>query len=253
MKKTVLGFLLVCSFGLAACTKTDETRKSAATASTSEQQKAKVTVAAEKKEKIEAAQREKIDKKIIAFADQKRKEADKALTIAEQNTTEENYSKAEKAVDAFPGANIEFINRLDALKQTLKGVNQQQASANTQSQQNNSQSSSSDMPPHWTEGEAAWEQAKKEGWTAEDWERAVYESEHEKYVLEPGDPGYVAPPDDEDGDEEPEDIYDGKSEEELDKMRQEADEWQDNFEAEQGRKATSGEIQGHWAEMNGWE
>ncbi|GEQ48914.1 DUF5067 domain-containing protein [Tetragenococcus koreensis] len=44
-----------------------------------------------------------------------------------------------------------------------------------------------------------------------------------------------------------------EDEEKLEGMREEADQWQEAFEAEQGRKATSGEIQSHWAELQGWE
>ena len=41
-----------------------------------------------------------------------------------------------------------------------------------------------------------------------------------------------------------------ENEEKLEEMREETDQWQEEFEAEQGRKATSGEIQSHWAELN---
>lgn len=47
-----------------------------------------------------------------------------------------------------------------------------------------SQVSVSDMPPSWREGEAEWEKAKSEGWTAEDWEAAVKASKNETYVIE---------------------------------------------------------------------
>lgn len=127
-------------------------------------------------------------------------------------------------------------------------------SINEGSESNQAQESSSDMPPSWTEGEQAWEEAKAEGWTAEGWENAVYESENETYVIEPDDPNYIPPEGEEEiYDDEAEDIYDGKSEEELEADREEADQWQEEFEAEQGRAATSGEIQGHWAELQGWE
>lgn len=44
----------------------------------------------------------------------------------------------------------------------------------------------SDMPASWQEGEAEWEKAKAEGWTAEDWEEAVRASENETYVVGSG-------------------------------------------------------------------
>lgn len=44
----------------------------------------------------------------------------------------------------------------------------------------------SDMPASWQEGEAEWEKAKAEGWTAEGWEEAVRASENETYVVGSG-------------------------------------------------------------------
>lgn len=82
---------------------------------------------------------------------------------------------------------------------------------------------------------------------AYDYANAPYIDEDAEEELEDGE--YY----DYEGEDDFEDPYDGKSEEELEADRKEADQWQEEFEAEQGRAATSGEIQGHWAELQGWE
>lgn len=55
---------------------------------------------------------------------------------------------------------------------------------NTEESSTPEQSIVSDMPASWTEGEVEWEKAKEQGWTAEDWEAAVYASKNETYVVE---------------------------------------------------------------------
>lgn len=48
----------------------------------------------------------------------------------------------------------------------------------------------SDMPPSWYGTAEEWEQAKLQGWTAEDYEAQIKASENESGPLQPGDPNY---------------------------------------------------------------
>ena len=135
--------------------------------------------------------------------------------------------------------NLENLEKVPEPKQDTEDEEEIQEEENQEDAQAYSEEVS-DMPTSWYGSVEEWEEAKSQGWTAEDYEAQVRASENESGPIQPGDPNYVDPSFYELSDEEQQAV-------------DEADQFRQDFVNENGREPTSGEIQSAWLKEQGLE
>ncbi|MDT2668149.1 hypothetical protein [Enterococcus dongliensis] len=239
MKKLSIALLVCSALLLSACSNskkaesTDTTSKQETkTSSTDELKKKEAAKANKRAEEAEKKKQEEISKKVL--------EADTAMKNAEANPTNETLATAKTAIEAIPGGNADLQKRLETATANLEAIKQQ--AAQIQQQPTNSDPNFIDADGNGFDDRSPMNDDSTRAQAAAQ-ESAAQTRYWEAYNngASPGDALAYA-----DGRS---DNYNQQQNDAVDQLNQ----YRSDFQAQNGREPTSGEIQSQWLKEQGLE
>lgn len=242
--------LLVCStLLLSACS---NEKKSTTTASTSDKQET-VNSSSKEKAKKEASEKKKAEeaeKKKQEEISKKVTEADTAMKAAEANLNDETIFNAKTAIEAIPGGNNELQKRLETATANLNAIKQQAAQPQQQtSVQAQQQAQADTQVQNDADGNGIPDESPYNNTTPEERAKgAQMEADAQTRYWEAYNNGASA--------DDALAYADGRSDSYTQQQNDAAaqlDQYRANFQAENGREPTSGEIQSQWLQQQGLE
>ncbi|MGP5428259.1 hypothetical protein ACTXNW_02245 [Enterococcus malodoratus] len=242
--------LLVCSTLLFSACSRDKNAES--TDSTSKQEiKSSSTNDSKKKEAVEAKKRaEEAEKKKQEEISKKVTEADTAMKAAEANLNDETIFNAKTAIEAIPGGNNELQKRLETATANLNAIKQQAAQPQQQtSVQAQQQAQADTQVQNDADGNGIPDDSPYNNTTPEERAKgAQMEADAQTRYWEAYNNGASAV--------DALAYADGRSDSYTQQQNDAAaqlDQYRANFQAENGREPTSGEIQSQWLQQQGLE
>lgn len=223
--------LLVCSALLfSACSSdkkaesTDATSKQETKISSTEDSKGKAVAEAKKKaEEAEKKKQEEISKKVS--------EADTAMKAAEANLTDETIAAAKTAIEAIPGGNIDLQKRLETATANLEAIKQQTTQVQQQQAATQEQQTTNPDPNFIDEDGNGFDDRHplNDPAAREDNRRREAEAQQQFW-----------------------DQYNQEQQQQNEAVDQ-LNQYRSDFQAQNGREPTSGEIQSQWLQEQGLE